>query len=330
MELELFNPFENLYFEDTVCFLTGVDLNKEGAHVSVFSDWVLDKFELRNKYFKLIDTSHVLKYNDMKLPCSHQTKEAYELLEKKIEHAFESGVSAMKALDEQELFLWMGKIVYGILYFDLKFEQEKQRKLNSELNLSPHLVDRFAKFHLMLQSLVSPIKFRTGNPWSIAIVPLKYSKDVFNYRDDAVNLLFSLGTNGFGLIACLQDNGININEHQKIIQNIGETQLHPIQFEELVGRFMYSNYLLQYKPTYTFSEQNNCLIIDSHPIVATEKRPLFGTWEDKMFGQVLAGLWKPWGITEKEIVSDSRSPISYLQNERTLEFIKPEEISLPF
>lgn len=330
MKLQLFNPFENLCFEDQVCFLTGEDLPENHSTTLVFPDWVLDQFDMRSKRLNMMDTSNPISYADLKLPCSEEVSTHFDQLDGRIRDAFSKGIHGVKELDEQQLFLWMGKIVYGILYFDLKHEQLKQRKLHGELNLSIHLKDRFAKFHLMLQSLVSPINFEKQKPWSIAIVPLKYSKEVFNYRDDTVNLIFSLGMNGFGIIACLQDNGINLAEHQSIISQIGETVLHPIQFEELVGRFMYSNYLLRYKPTFSITESNESLTIESHPIVANENRPLFGVWEDKMFGQVLAGLWKPWGLTEKEIVVPPNSPISFLQNERTLKFIHPDTISLPF
>lgn len=330
MEFNFFNPFETLHFEENTCFLTGDELNDSNTSILVFPEWVLEKFELKTKKFQMMDAFSPIQYSDLKLPCSQKVKNAFDALDEKINTAFEAGFQNVKGIDEQELFLWMGRIVYGILYFDLKQEQLKQQKSNAELSISPHLKDRFAKFHLMLQSIVSPVSFGEHKPWSIAIVPLKYSKDVFNYRDDTVNLIFSLGMNGFGIIACLQDNGINLTEHQRILDKISNTVLHPVQFEELVGRFMYSNYLLRYQPTYIMEEQNHQLHIESKPIIANENRPLFGVWEDKMFGQVLAGLWKPWGITEKEIVADSSSPRSYLINERTLEFIDPEKISLPF
>lgn len=330
MELNFFNPFETLYFEENTCFLTGTELTDESTSVLVFPEWVLEKFELKDKKFQMMDAFNPILYSDLKLPCTLKVKEAFDKLDEKIKIAFEAGLPEVKNLNDLDLFHWMGKIVYGILYFDLKQEQLKQQKANGELSISPHLKNRFAHFHLMLQSIVSPITFSEHKPWSIAVVPLKYSKDVFNYRDDTVNLIFSLGMNGFGIVACLQDNGINLKEHQFIIDKIGKTVLHPIQFEELVGRFMYSNYLLKYEPKYSMKISNQNLHIESMPIVANENRPLFGAWEDKMFGQVLAGLWKPWGITEKEIVSDSSSPRSYLINERTLEFIDPEKILLPY
>jgi hypothetical protein len=49
-----------------------------------------------------------------------------------------------------------------------------------------------------------------------------------------------------------------------------------------------------------------------------------------MFARVLEGYWEPWAFTKNEIITPPDSPISYLENDYTHEFIEPESIKLPF
>jgi hypothetical protein len=271
-------------------------------------------------------------YEDLKLPCSPAVKNALDILDEEIKEAFIEGYEAVKKIPEERLFLWMGKMVYGVLYHDLNLEirrSAKNPKLK-EFKLSPLLKERFGKFHLMLQSLMVSMEFKGIKPWSIEVVKLKYSQDTFNYKDEPTNLNFSLGMNGFGIVACLQDNGAVGQKQQDILEKISDKILHPIQFEELCARFLYSNYLLKKRPAHIIEVKDEKVIIESLLITETLSEPVFGNWDDNMFARVLAEYWEPWGITKNEIMTPPDSPISFLENDYTHEFIEPESVKLPF
>lgn len=328
--VQLFKPLENIGSADEVCFLSGDDLPAKET-LSVFPEWLMERFELHDKQFKLMDRSKQLPYKDLTLPCSPTVKQAFDELELEVKAAFEGGYEAIKALDPHKLFIWVGKITYGALYHDLRIEMQASKKRGLDANLSAALKERLGLFHLMLRSFIDPITF-VGDlrPWSTTIVRLKYSKDIFNYRDDPVNLIFSLGMNGFGIITCLLDNGTVSKEHQRLIEMIGDTVLHPIQFEELCARMQYSAYLLARKPTYLTRETGTGLEIKAQPIVEDGKTPVFKPWDDGAFATVLAGYFKPWGLSSKDIHRPPNAPISFLENEVNYEFIPPESIKLPF
>ena len=320
----------NMHFGDNICFLSGEDLLVKET-LSVFPDWMMDRFELRGKQFKLMDKMKELSYESLKLPCSPTVKKKFEELEKEVEAAFTEGYESIKALDSYKLFVWMSKIVYGVLYFDLVVEERVKKGRNTKLDISPTLQERFSLFHLMLQSFIAPVSF-TGElrPWSISVVRLKYSKDICNYRDDPVNMLFTIGINGFGIIGCLMDNGAVVKEHQYLIDKIGDTVLHPIQFEELCARFLYSSYLLAKKPEYNIQKLDSGIEIETLPVTSDEEMPTFKPWDEVMFASVLESYFKPWGLTKKEIINPPNSPISFLENEVTYEFITSDKIKLPF
>ncbi|MEC5156116.1 hypothetical protein [Chryseobacterium sp. MP_3.2] len=327
MSLPYFNPFVNLIFDEQFCFLTG-DLTTE--KMSVFPEWLMEHFKFGTDRIEMMDKSKSYEYQDLQLPCSPRVKKAFEELEEKIQAVYQLGFEGMNALDEHSLFLWTGRMVYGMLYHEMRYESNRQLKLRDQFNLSAALRERFGNFHLMLQSIVEPITFLGQKPWSIAVFPLKYSADIFSYRDDTVNLLFQFGVNGFGFIACLQDNGIIGEKQEDILEKMEGHVLHPIQFEELFARFHYSDYILQYKPEYKIENTEKGISIEAIPITATADRPIFGFWDEDIFAQLLSNYWSVYGIQREDILQFQKPPLSFLEKHYSKDFILPEGIDLPF
>ena len=327
MSLVRYNPFQDLIFDDQFCFLTG-DLTTE--KMTVYPQWLMDHFQFGTDRIEMMDKSKSYTYADLQLPCSPRVKKAFEELEVKFQAAYQNGYEGIKALDEQELFLWTGRMVYGMLYYEMRYESSRMMRLREPFNLSPTLRERFGNLHLMLQSIVEPISFIGQKPWSIAVFPLKYSADIFSYRDDTVNLLFQFGVNGFGLIVCLQDNGIIGEKQKEILQKIEGHVLHPIQFEELFARFHYSDYILQYQPEYQIENTENGITIEAIPITANANRPIFGFWDEEVFAQLLTNYWSVYGIQREDIIQFQKPFLSFLENPYSKDFVKPESIDLPF
>jgi hypothetical protein len=210
------------------------------------------------------------------------------------------------------------------------YERDRLLRKGEEFELSAALKERFGHFHLMLQSLIEPISFIGKKPWSIAVFPLKYSADIFSYRDDAINLIFSFGVNGFGFIACLQDNGVIGEKQKELLDKMKGNVLHPVQFEELYARFHYSDYILQYKPEYKIESRDDGISIEALPIEKKGSKPVFGFWDEDIFAQLLANYWSVYGIEREDILQFQKPPLSFLENPYSKDFINPETIDLPF
>jgi hypothetical protein len=330
MAFKLFNPFENLNFEDQTCFLTGEKITPEEVD-TVFPSWILERYSLSDKKFTLMDQITSFRYADLKIPCAKNVVvSAINPLEEEIKKAFSGGYDEVIKLRHERLFQWMVKIIYGVLYHDLQAEKKRAARRNVEFKLSALLTRRFSLLHLMLQSLVVRMKFSERKPWSIFIFKSKISKDVFNYKDEPTNLNFSVTMNNFGIVACLQDNGAVGEYQQDIVNKFSEKILHPIQLEEIFARFIYSNYLLKKTPQYKIEEREDHIYVESIPFANIENDPLFGPWDEGLFAQVLADYWKPWGLTKKDIYEFPNSPISFLENEFNNEIIEPDSIELPY
>jgi hypothetical protein len=324
----LYYPFQNMDFSPQKCFLTGQNTDAEEEQIFVFPEWIMDRYSLRDKSLKMLEGS-ILRYKDMKIPChSSVIKDAMDPLEKEIEEAFAKGYDAVIEVSEERLFQWMAKIMLGVLFSDIGIEKRKPDTEGEEFTLSPFLQERYQKLHLILQSLVVPMEFKGSKLWSIKVFKIKISKDIFNYKDDSTNLNFSLGMHDFGIVACLQDNGAVAIHERGIVEKFSSKTLHPVQFEEICARFIYTNYLLNTYAEYTIKSTEDSVIVASAPLSGTNNKALFDRWDDDMFAQVLSLYWKPWGITKDEIITFGNSPISYLEHNDTYVIVEPESIEL--
>ncbi len=247
MAIQLFSPFESLHFNPEECFLTGKIISFTEEQIPVFPEWLINRYSIKDKTFTMLE-QNIVKYQDLKLPFYTDVFEnALNPLEEEIKEAFSDGFEEVKKVPEVRMFQWMAKLVCGILYHDIVYAIKRQNVKGQKFTISPLLTTKLKIFHFMLQSLVMPKEFKGFKPWTIRVVKIKYSKDVFNYKDETNNLNFSLEMNDFGIVACLKDNGENGIYHNELTGKIADKTLYPIQFEELCGRFIHSNHGWQRK-----------------------------------------------------------------------------------
>lgn len=315
MNFSLYQPFKSLQFDAKHCFLSGQTLVSSEEEIGVFAPWFLQAFGLADRPFKLLDES-ITSYQQLKIPCSSAVyEEAIAPLEAEIQEAFSQGYEGLKQVPEIRLFQWIAKLLYGIIYHEIKQGMRQQRALGEAFTLSQAMAHKFGNLHLMLQSLIQPINFEEPSPWSIKVFKLDQEADFFSYRDELNTLSFSLRAHNFGIIACLQDNGTNAQYHHEVLEICGGQTLSPAQFEELCARFFYSAYLFNRLPEYAILPTPDTIFIEAMPLQGISSKPIFDVWENKTYGQVLENFWKPWGYTLFEIIKDPEKPMSFLTDE---------------
>jgi hypothetical protein len=312
MPAQIYHPFEKSNFSNSTCFLSGQKLQSEEEKIQVFPQWLMSRYSLEDQPFKLLDES-MATYKDLKLPCSAQINEQYlEPLEAEIAAAFDIGYDAIKNLDEQKLFQWAGKLLYGIIFNEVQSGIKQQHAQGEEFNISQSIIHKFSQLHLMLQSINQPIYFEDFKPFSLFLFKVENNEKEFGYRDEINTMTFALRIKDFGLIICLQDNGANRMYHREVLEKIEGKTLHPIQFEEFSGRIFYSAYLFNRLPEYNILPVGDDIYIEAMPLRGMSTKPLFDNWNNKTYGQVLESFWKNWGFLLLEIIKDPEHPMSFL------------------
>ncbi len=61
-------------------------------------------------------------------PVSSEVKKAFEELDVKVEAAYKRGFDGMASLDPELLFQWTGRMVYGMLYYEMLYERDRLSK----------------------------------------------------------------------------------------------------------------------------------------------------------------------------------------------------------
>jgi len=323
MSNAIFRPFDRYNFSENVCYLTGKPAN---SMRTVFPQWILNQFKLEDKPFKMLD-ERIITYRDITVPASADVAATLEALDEEIQQAFTAGFSAVKEVNQVRLFQWIANQVYGIIHWEIRAGMRQQRAIGEDFNFSQSIAHKFSSLHLMLQSLIRDVEFEGVLPWTIKVFPVNNPPETFSYRDEINTLVFSLRMSDFGIIACLQDNGESLNYHKDILHKVGDSQLHPIQFEELCAKFYYSAYLFNRLPEYTVLPTPETIFIEAMPL-RISSRAVYDIWQPKTYGQVLENFWKPWGFLLLEIIKNPENPMSFLLDDNG-EFAQADTINLP-
>lgn len=312
MNSTIYQPFKNFDFKYKNCFLSGDTFTSPVEEMDILPAWLLKVANFSgDEQIKLLDES-VRSYNTLKVPCNVEVLRHFvQSLEDKVATAFDKGYEGVAGLEEADLFKWIGKFIYSLIYIEMNAAVRLQQLSADGVNMSQGLMHKFGNLHTMIQSIYLDVVFEDFTPWSIVVVPLEDKETSFSFRDEINTLTFSLKLKDFGIIACLQDNGTNKKYHEDLLNQIAGKPLSAQQFEELCARFFYSAYLFNRLPEYTIMPVEGSIYIDAMPLRGTMNKSLFDHWQHKTYAQVLQDFWKPWGHTLFEIIKDPLHPISY-------------------
>ncbi|HKG05969.1 MAG TPA: hypothetical protein VKB19_05900 [Pedobacter sp.] len=308
----IYQPFKNFDFKHKNCFLSGDTFDSPVVQMPILPEWLLKVANFSGEeQIKLLDES-IRSYNSLTIPCNREVLEHFIApLEDRVRQAFNKGFEGVSVLKEADLFNWIGKFMYGLIYIEMNAAVRLQQLSEDGVNMSQGLMHKFGNLHTMIQQIYTDVIFEDFSPWSIVVVPLQETDSSFSFRDEINTLTFSLKLKDFGIIACLQDNGTNIKYHQELLDQIRGTALSAQQFEELCARFYYSAYLFNRLPEYTVMPVEGSIYIEAMPLRGTLNKAIFDYWQHKTYAQVLQDFWKPWGHTLFEIIKDPTKPISY-------------------
>ena len=312
MNSTIYQPFKNFDFKYKNCFLSGDTFSSPVVEIPILPKWLLEVANFSGEeQIKLLDES-IRSYNSLAVPCNQEVLEHFiSPLETKIADAFAAGYAGVSQLEEVDLFRWIGKFMYSLLYVEMHAAVKQQQISEDGINMSQGLMHKFGNLHTMIQGIYTHVEFEDFKPWSIVVVPLEDKHTPFSFRDEINTLTFSMKLNDFAIIAILQDNGTNKRYHEEILTQIENTALSPQQIEELTARFYYSAYLFNRLPEYAILPVEGSIYIDAMPLRGTLNKALFDHWQHKTYAQVLQDFWKPWGHTLFEIIKDPTNPISY-------------------
>ena len=314
-DLRPYDPFDGMRFGPGTCFLSGQPVGPTET-VPVFADWLQARYGLADRPIQLLD-QRTATFRDLRLPASPAARQRIDALEKQVEVAAAQGPAALRALGDDTLFLWMGKMFYGIFITELLNEFEPLIKPKYPLAENAALVRRFQAFFQLLQGLRVPTEYADFVPGSVFVLEADPAEDVtpFEYDDDLNTLVFSIKLDKAVLVACLVDIGL-IGQAMCQVYADARRPLHPVQIAEFKARVYYAAHLLHVVPDLyprTPRPGDTTLVFDA--LIDDVTGAIFNPWENSAYTQALAEMWQRWNITLAEVVAKPAEPMTLLYDE---------------
>ena len=314
-DLRPYDPFDGMRFGPGTCFLSGQPVGPTET-VPVFADWLQARYGLADRPIQLLD-QRTATFRDLRLPASPAARQRIDALEKQVEVAAAQGPAALRALGDDTLFLWMGKMFYGIFITELLNEFEPLIKPKYPLAENAALVRRFQAFFQLLQGVRVPTEYADFVPGSVFVLETDPTEDVtpFEYDDDLNTLVFSIKLDKVVLVACLVDIGL-IGQAMRQVYADARRPLHPVQIAEFKARVYYAAHLLHVVPDLyprTPRPGDTALVFDA--LIDDVTGAIFNPWENSAYTQALAEMWQRWNITLAEVVAKPAEPMTLLYDE---------------
>ncbi|MBG8554611.1 hypothetical protein I5L79_13720 [Hymenobacter sp. BT594] len=305
-------------FSTNSCFLCGAPAQAPQDTVPVLAPWLLDRYQLSKRQMRLLDQS-VVAYEELRIPCCPQCRlQAVEPLEAHMAEVANGGLTAWQQMNEQQLFLWLGKMFYGILLTELLTELDPLIKPQYPLSENGQMLGKLQSFYQVFQALRVPIVFEDFTPASVFILEVDPAEDTipFEYDDDLSTMMFSIKLDNVVLVACLLDNGIIRQAMRRVYEDVQGKALHPVQVAEFKARVYYAAYLFNVVPDYyvrPVKPGDQQLVYDT--LIDDVTREIFNPWENSGYAQSLQEMWKRWRLELPEIMRNPAQPLSFLYDE---------------
>lgn len=283
-----FELVDKKIFNKKRCFLCGSNIKITKEHV--FPKWLQTKFDLWNENLILLNRRSY-KYKNFTIPCCESCNKLLGNVEKRVQKGIEKGFKDTLKIDKNDLFFWLGKIFYGVMYKELFIKIGLDQRKKSGNIISKKIIKEFQSHQMFLLGVLNRHKFVNFFPASIYIFKTQKPKDVkyqWDYLDDINSLFISLRVGEVGLIAVLQDGESQKLLNDSILTNFYKIDLHPIQFQEVSSIICARANLFNRTPKFISIENKGVLSTMMSPIQGMSSKPVYDEWDMGLYAIILS------------------------------------------
>ncbi|MDP9052412.1 MAG: HNH endonuclease [Acidobacteriota bacterium] len=274
---------------DTHCSLCGRTFKLvKATEEHIFPGWLQHSHDLWNQ--KLTIPNLVgRRYKSVKIPiCVKCNNLRYGRLETRLAPLVTSAdpFAAVEATTDDELAIWLGKISWllwrkshSAVDFRTRDQAEPERVLRDEMIPGTHFTGIMQRAFALRKNMHAcylddpPDLSRYSEPYSLYRVRIHTREpqfSQFDFKDNVAITGTALRSRSLGLI-CLFDGGLHRRFRGKRFEGLlGET-LHPVQFDEVVGRIFYDQTVLDERACRVQYDWNRPL----NAVIAQNQSPRF-------------------------------------------------------
>lgn len=277
-------------FAPDTCFLCDKSLNEvEGSLEHIFPRWLQKRFDLWDQTLVLLNRT-TIPYRQLTIPCCADCNGNHlQPIETSVSLAVQKGGSdAVRGLGDKILFLWLGKIFYGILYKELFLLLDRSRNHTNTIATQEMLKDYENHLFFLQQarSKIDLVDFCAGSIFVFRTQKVRNVRFEWDFCDNIETMFIGIRMGGVGIIGVLGDGGAQLH-YNDAYKDIMDLPLHPLQFRELCAHFAYRATRATRTPKY-FTIQDRPHKVFQLPLGGFSLKPLFEDWEFSAYSKFLA------------------------------------------
>jgi len=287
----LFTPDDPIHFGRDFCFLCGVALGtNHNTDEHVFPKWIQQRYQLWNQKLTLLNRT-TIPYRQVTIPCcSTCNNEHLGKVETEVQKACDAGVEAVRNLPPVTLFLWLGKIFYGLLYRGHLLSWNRSAAEEGPI-VPAEVLEEFSLHHQFLQAARVPFEFIPRVPASLFVYQTMEPSDPkmgFDFWDHLPGMGISIRVGKVGLICCLQDGGALEYAFAQRYAEYQQLRLHHIQFAQVTSLVFYDLQRFNRTPKFMLVEGQDRVTVELNPLGGLMGGPLFDPVSVEDYAHVLA------------------------------------------
>lgn len=271
------------------CFLCGKALFAgDYTQEHIIPRWAQKRYELWDQHLVLLNQTSI-PYRQLTVPCCDEcNKYRLKPIEDSLSQTVEKGKNAVKHLGDKTLFIWLGKILYGLLYKELTLLLDRSDPSAGTI-ITPEILERYRMHRFFLQQvrdIVECVDFSPGSIHIFTAQELPEKRLEWDFCDNVDTLFIGCRVGKTALIACLGDGGAEQTMGEQFA-DICDIELHPIQFREICAMVSYRSTLATRTPKH--------IVIDGSPHKAHQMplgglslKPYFVGWDNETYSKFLA------------------------------------------
>jgi hypothetical protein len=287
----LFKPDERPQFGRDFCFLCGEELTDDrDSDEHVIPKWIQERYQLWDQKLTLLNRTQI-PYRQLKIPCCKTcNSEHLAKIETEMQRACDAGREAVLNLPPLTLFLWAGKILFGLMYREHLLSWNRRDEQEGPI-VPAEVLEHFRLHHQFLQAARIPMQFIPSVPASLFVFDTLEPSEVkaqFDYWDFAFALGLSIRVGKVGIVACLQDGGAVEHSFGSFHRKYEGLPLHWAQFAEMTARIFYDLSRFNRVPKFLLMEGNGHVQVALNPLGGLSGKPLFDEGNLQDYAKVLA------------------------------------------
>jgi hypothetical protein len=206
-----------------------------------------------------------------------------------------------EALTNEDLFLWVSKFIYGVVYREAFLAMDRTDPAAGPI-ASEEFLEQLRTVHFFLQGVRWPIRFVHYTPGSIFRVHFvdddpDLPNEAFWHHDNPFSLTMAMRTGPVGLITALQDNGAIAELFEPVQRRLDQQPLTHLQFIELAAQMSYIRLQLNRTTKYIMVEAEDGIDVIPMPLAGMSRLPIFDQGLLRDYAVALAA-FLGWSLTE--------------------------------